>query len=85
MSGKYKKTSKYLNYAEHLLILVSTVTSSVVGLKICAITVGIKMYKSIIDKKKRNHDKLVLLGKVKLNTMEVLISKVLMDLCISHN
>ena len=85
MSGKYKKTSKYLNYAEHLLISVSTVTSSVVGLKICAITVGIKMYKSIINKKKRNHDKVVLLGKVKLNTMEVLISKVLMDLCISHS
>ena len=85
MSGKYKKTSKYLNYVEHLLILVSAVTSSVVGLKISAITVGIKMYKSIINKKKRNHDKVVLLGKVKLNAMEVLISKVLMDLCISHN
>ena len=26
MSGKYKKTYKYLNYVEHLLILVSTVT-----------------------------------------------------------
>ena len=26
MSGKYKKTCKYLNYIEHLLILPSTVT-----------------------------------------------------------
>ena len=29
MSEKYKKTRKYLNYAEHLLISVSTVTGSV--------------------------------------------------------
>ena len=29
MGEKYKKTSKYLNYFEHLLILVSTVTSCV--------------------------------------------------------
>ena len=29
MSGKYKKTCKYLNYVEHLLILVSTVTGCV--------------------------------------------------------
>ena len=61
MSEKYKKTCKYLNYVENLLILVSTVTgyasiseftslvrvsvgitSSAVGLKICAITAGIK-------------------------------------------
>ena len=26
MSGKHKKTCKYLNYVEHLLILASTVT-----------------------------------------------------------
>ena len=29
MSEKYKKTCKYLNYAEHLIILVSTVTGCV--------------------------------------------------------
>ena len=29
MSEKYKKTCKYLNYAEHLIILVSTVTDCV--------------------------------------------------------
>ena len=29
MSAKYKKTCKYLNYVEHLLILVSTVTGCV--------------------------------------------------------
>ena len=30
-------------------------TSSAVGLKICAITAGIKKYKSIIKKKKKHH------------------------------
>ena len=29
MSKKYKKTSKYLNYVEHLLILDSTVTGCI--------------------------------------------------------
>ena len=29
MSEKYKKTCKYLNYVEHLLVLVLTVTGSV--------------------------------------------------------
>ena len=33
------------------------ITSSAIGLKICAITAGIKTYKSIIKKKKRNHEK----------------------------
>ena len=35
------------------------ITSSVIGLKICAIAAGIKKYKSIIKKKK--HDKIILL------------------------
>ena len=44
------------------------VTTSAVGIKICAITKGIKKYKSIIKKKKK-HDKIVLLGKDKLNAI----------------
>ena len=85
----------YLNYVEHLLILPSTVTdcisvfavaslicipvgitSSAVGVKVCAITVGIKKFK---------HVKILLLGKDKLNTIEVLISKTLIDSYISHD
>ena len=54
-------------------------------LKICAITAEIKKYKSIVKKKKKKHDKTVLLAKTELNSMEVLISKALIDLCISHN
>ena len=51
MREKYEKTYKYLDYIEHLLFSVSTVTG-------CA---------SIL-----------------LNTIEVLISKTLIDSCISH-
>ena len=53
------------------------ITSSAIGLKICAITAGIKKYKLIIKKKKKKHDKIVLLAKSKLNSIEVLISKAL--------
>ena len=85
MSEKYKKTCKYSNYVEHLLVLASTITScvsifaftslvcvsvgittSAVGIKICVFTAGIKKYQSFIKKKKKKHDKIVLLGKDKL-------------------
>ena len=61
------------------------ITSSVVGLKICAVTAGIQMYKSIVKKKKKKHDKMVLLTKTKLNSIEVLISKALIHSNISHD
>ena len=50
------------------------ITSSATKLKICAITVGIKKYNSIIKKKKKKHIKIVLLAESKLNSVEVLIS-----------
>ena len=46
------------------------ITSSAIGLKICAITEGIKKHKSIIKKKKMKHDKIVFLSKSKLNSIE---------------
>ena len=39
------------------------IKSSVVGFKICAITAGIKKYKSITKKKKNKHDEILLLTK----------------------
>ena len=60
------------------------VASSAIGLKICAITAGIKKYKSIIKKEKKNHHKIVLLAKSKLNSLEFLISKAFIDSVISH-
>ena len=50
----------------------------------CATTAGIKKYKSIITKKKKKDDKIVLLAKSKLNSIKVLISKALIDLNISQ-
>ena len=56
-----------------------------IGLKICVITAGIKKYKSIIKKKRKKDDKIVLLARPKLNSIEVLISTVLIDSNISHD
>ena len=61
------------------------ITSSPIGLKICAIAAGIKKYKSIIKKRKKKHDKIALLSKYNLNSIEVLISKALIDLVITHD
>ena len=61
------------------------ITSSAAGLKICAIAAGIKKYKSIIKKKKKKHDKTVLLATSKLNSIEALISKALINSVISHD
>ena len=47
------------------------ITSSAVGIKICAKTAGIKRYKSTIKKKKKKHEKIVLLAKTNLNSIVV--------------
>ena len=89
MSKKHKTVCITLNYIEHFLNLASAITgcisSSAAGLKICAIAAGIKKYKSIIKKKKKKHDKTVLLAKSKLNSIEALISKALINSVISHD
>ena len=46
------------------------IRSSTIWLKVCAITGAIKKYKSMIKKKKKKHDKIVLLVKSKLNSIE---------------
>ena len=57
------------------------IASSVVVVveEICTITAAIKKYKARIKKKKKKHDKIVLLAKTKLISVDVLISKVLID------
>ena len=93
MSKKYKKVCMTLSYIEHFLILASAVTeyifiSAIVsflwllwnrGKKICLITAWIKQYKSIHKKKQKEHDKIVLLAKSKLNSIEVVTYKALID------
>ena len=49
------------------------------------ITAGIKKYKLIIKKKKKKHDKILLLEKSKFNNVEVLISKALTNSNIIHD
>ena len=103
MSETYKKSCKYFNYVENLLILsltitgcvwmsifassvhINVVTISSVGIIIFAIIEGIKKYKTMTKKKKKKHDKTKFLGKDELNTIEVLISKVLIDSYVSHD
>ena len=101
MSRKYKNVCTTLIYIEHFLILSSTtarcidisvfaslllltpigIASYIVQLNICAIAAGIKKYK----KKKKEHEKTVLLAKYKLNSIKDLISKALINSIISHD
>ena len=53
--------------------------SFAIGLKICAIAAGIKKYNSMISRKKKMHDKMVMSAKSKLNSIEVFISKTLIE------
>ena len=100
MSKNRQKVCTVLNYIHHSLDSNSTITgcvsitlvgisigiaSSTIGLKICVITAGIKKYKSIIKKKRRKNNKIVLLAKSKLNSIEVLIFETLTDLNISQD
>ena len=60
-------------------------TSSAKESKICAVVARTKRFKSIINKKKKKRDKTILLPKSKLNSIQVLISKALIDANISHD
>ena len=68
-----------------LVAIPKGITSSEIGLKLCSITARIKKHQLITKKKKRKHDKKVLLAKSKLNIIEVLISTALNDSFIRHD
>ena len=59
------------------------ITSSAIGLRICTIAAEIKKLK--IKKKEKKDDQIVLLATAKLNTIEVLISKTLIQSNISDD
>ena len=59
--------------------------SSAVGLKLFVITARVKNYKSIIRKNEKNYDKTLWLAKLKTNSVEVLIPKILIDSNIMHD
>ena len=72
------------------LVAVSVgITNSAVLLKICETTAGNNNYKSIIKRKNNNNNnnnnKIVLLGKAKLDTIDVFISKAFINSYISHD
>ena len=46
-----------------LLGILIEITSSAIGLRICAISAGIKTYKLIIKKKEKRHDQIILSAK----------------------
>ena len=51
----------------------------------CAITARIRKYKSNFKKKKKKHDKIILLAKTKLNSIDILIIQALINSYISHD
>ena len=59
--------------------------SSAIGLKICAITAGIKNYHSIIMKRKMERDKSMSFEKPKSNSRELSVSKPLIGSVISND
>ena len=72
--------------ASVLLVCVPAgIAKSAVGLNIWVIIPRIKKYQLIFKRKKKKHDKIVLLGKDKLNSIEVLISNTLIDSYVSHD
>ena len=52
---------------------------------ICAIASRIKKYNSVIKKNKNKHDKIVLLAKSISNSIEIVVSKALINSNISHD
>ena len=95
MSKKHKKFCRVLNHIDHLLtylqlldvfpLLVGIpmgISSFSIGLRMFAITAKIKKFMPII---KKRDDKIVLVAKPKLNSIEVLISKALINSNIIHD
>ena len=62
--------SIFISFLASLLVIPTEITSSAIELKISATTAGIKNCKSIIKQKKKKYEKIVLLTKPKLNSIE---------------
>ena len=75
------KISEYISISDFAFLfgIPIGIMSSAIELKIRAMAAGIKKYRSIIKKNKKKHDKIVLISKSKLNSIEVLISKSLIS------
>ena len=72
-------------YALASLVYISKeITSSSIGLNICAIIATIKKYKWIIKNKKKKHDEIALLAKTNLDCVIGVISRFLTNSYIGH-
>ena len=80
----YILISAFVSLVDVLVAPVGIIRSAV-GINICAITAGVKKYKSVIKKKRKKQDKMVLLAKAKLNATKVLNYKGLIHSCINHD
>ena len=88
-------TLSYFSFCQYWIISTSTfdsflgiprgIASSEIGLKNFKIAAGIEKYKSITKEKIKKHDQIILLGKIKLNSVKVLLFKVLIDSSNSHD
>ena len=77
--------SVFISAVTFLIDIPAGIASPTVGKEICAIIAIVKKYQSTIKKKKKKHDKIVLLAKTKINSVEVLILKALTKSYINHN
>ena len=57
-----------------LILIPRGITSFALGLKMCAITVAIKNYMSIVKKKKNKYDEIVFLAKTNSDNIEVFLN-----------
>ena len=60
------------------------IMSAAIGLNVCAIIARIKNYKSVMKKKKKKHDEIVLLVKANLHYIKGVFSRSLIDSYIMH-
>ena len=91
MQDVLKTSSRRLHQDECLLGSFTSVVGAPVGIAsvsftlIFFLTTGIdKKLLSITRNKKKNHDKILMLAKNKLNSIETLLSQALIDMEISH-
>ena len=68
-----------------LVVSALFVSSSAVELKNCALIASINKYKAMTNEKSVKYNETVMLGKNKLNNIEVLIFRALSDSFISHD
>ena len=70
---------------DSLVSIPTGVSGFAARLQICATTAGIKKYVSIIMKKREKHGEIILQGKTKLDTIDFVVSKSLIDPYINHD